>query len=141
MISHSAPLLDTSQKVFEFFRPRVAPLQEEVWVAALNSQLLLIDHALIFRGTVDHCSIHPRDIFRFLLLNNATSFVLVHNHPSGSSTPSPQDLKMTMRIAQSAKILQIIFIDHVIVCEQNYFSFADHGFGSQKRKTQRKAPP
>lgn len=132
-------VLDTSLKVFEFFQPIINDLQEEVWVVALNSHLDVIGYELIFRGTVDACGIHPRDIFRFLISRNASSFILVHNHPSGDPTPSVFDFRITRQIARAAKIIEIAMIDHVIVTKEKHFSFAEQNLNEKRRPGTRRS--
>lgn len=130
----SAPtVLDTSQKVFDLFRVLVHKQQEEVWAAALNPQLELIDYQLIFRGTVDACAIHPRDLFRFLIVKNASSFILVHNHPTGDPRPSLYDIQVTQKISRAADLIEISLIDHVIIGTTEHFSFADRGLRVQRK--------
>jgi DNA repair protein RadC len=78
----------------------------------------------IARGTVNESLAAPREIFRPAIIHSA--FALVHNHPSGEPTPSQADLQLTRRMAAAAEILQINFLDHVIV-GQGYFSFQEAG--------------
>lgn len=89
--------------------------QEEFWVLALNPSKDLIEMRMLFRGTVDACLVHPRDVFRFLCEVNATSFVVAHNHPSDAVTASAQDWNFTRRLAACAEIFEIALLDHIIV--------------------------
>ncbi len=99
---------------------------EEVWVVALNAQLKALATELVFRGCVDHCEVHPREIVRFLFKNNASSFVLYHSHPSGNCNPSKQDLKFTRKLSKLADLCEIKMVDHIIVSlNETYFSFSD----------------
>lgn len=100
---------------------------EEVWAAALNSDKRVTAAACLFRGTVDQCLTHPRDIFRFGCLHNAAALVLAHNHPSGQVRPSRQDLEWTRRIKEAAEILMIPVVDHLILGQRSYFSFMESG--------------
>lgn len=126
--------LSTSLQVFECLKPQYNPHAEEVWILALNSQLQLIRKEMLFRGTVDHCLLHPRDVLRMLVLCNATSFIMSHNHPSEDCLPSDQDLIMTRKIHQLAQLIQIPMNDHVIMTSKTYFSMADHGYFLKWRK-------
>lgn len=119
--------LDSSLKGYAFFSRWMDEDVEEVWVAALDSQLQIIDKKLIFRGTVNSCLFHPREIIRFLCLQNASSFVMAHNHPSGNPKPSNPDIKMTKKIFELSKLLEIPIQDHLIIAGEKYFSFADSG--------------
>jgi DNA repair protein RadC len=100
--------------------------QEIVRVVLLDAQHRCITKVDISKGTVNECLAHPREIFRPAIIHSAFAFALVHNHPSGEPTPSQADLRLTRRIAAAAEILQINFLDHVIV-GQGYFSFQEAG--------------
>jgi DNA repair protein RadC len=106
--------------------------QEVVRVVLLDSQNRCIRKVDIFKGTVNECLAHPREIFREAIIGSAFAFALVHNHPSGVPDPSDADLQLTKRIKSGARILQIKFLDHVIVgqarsCGDAYFSFREAG--------------
>ena len=106
--------------------------QEVVRVVLLDSQLRCITKVEIAKGTVTASLAYPRDIFRPAITHASFGFVLVHNHPSGSVSPSEADLRLTKRIVSGSRILQIKFLDHVIVGEpiddrQGYFSFQEAG--------------
>ena len=100
--------------------------QEVVRVVLLDSQLRCITKVDIARGTVNESLAAPREIFRPAIIHSAFAFALIHNHPSGESTPSQADLQLTRRVAAAAEILQINFLDHVIV-GRGYFSFQEAG--------------
>jgi DNA repair protein RadC len=106
--------------------------QEVVRVVLLDGQHRCITKVDIFKGTVNECLAHPREIFRSAILHSAFAFVLVHNHPSGHANPSEADLQLTERIAAGARVLQLNFLDHVIVGHpmdgrSGYFSFQEAG--------------
>jgi DNA repair protein RadC len=119
--------LNSSRTAFAFFQKNISTEVEEFWIAALNPGLEILDKKLLFRGTVDSCMIHPRDMIRFLCLQNATSFLIAHNHPSGDSRPSRSDIQITKRILYLSCILEIPMNDHLILAGESYFSFADRG--------------
>jgi len=126
---------NSSLQAFEVLRPNFNPFAEEVWVLALNSQLQVQGLEMIFRGTVDQCLIHPRDIFRFLILNNASSFILAHNHPSKEVLPSAEDLVLTRKIHSASLLFQIPLLDHIVFSGEQYFSMADHNYLKSWKKT------
>lgn len=128
--------LDTSQKAFDYFLPLFDTDQEEVWVAALTSQLEVIARRLIFRGTVDRCHFHARDVFRFAISHNASCLVMAHNHPNGDPTPSEHDFRITRRMRNAGRLLEIAMLDHLIIGGGRFFSFADHRCLSGKRPRQ-----
>ena len=106
--------------------------QEVERVVLRDSQLRCITKVEISKGTVNASLAHPREIFRPAITHSSFGFALVHNHPSGSVSPSDADLRLTKRIASGARILQIKFLDHVIVGQAiadrpGYFSFQEAG--------------
>lgn len=98
---------------------------EELWCLALGPSLKLLSIKMIFRGTVDSCTVHPRDIFRFACLKNASQLIIAHNHPSGDCSPSVQDLQFTHRIVFVGREIEIPIIDHLIITRKSYRSLAD----------------
>jgi DNA repair protein RadC len=108
---------------------------EELWVIALNPKCVVINSAMVFRGTVDSCFIHPRDIFRYGILQNASSLIVAHNHPSDDPYPSESDKLMTKKLREGADLLQIPLVDHIIVTRNRYFSFAESQGWGRKAST------
>jgi DNA repair protein RadC len=100
--------------------------QEVVRVVLLDTQHRCITKLDIAKGTVNESLAYPREILRPAIIHSAYAFVLVHNHPAGTAKPSEADLQITKRIASAARILQINFLDHVIVGE-GFFSFQEAG--------------
>jgi DNA repair protein RadC len=98
--------------------------QEVVRVVLLDAQNRCVTKVDISKGTVNESLAAPREIFRPAIIHSAYAFVLVHNHPSGQTSPSEADLQLTKRVAAAAQILQIHFLDHVIV-GQSFFSFQE----------------
>jgi DNA repair protein RadC len=106
--------------------------KEALKVVLLDTRLCLQRVDDISLGSLSECIAHPREIFRSVIEHNAYSFILVHNHPSGDPTPSDADRRMTIRISEAARILQVNFCDHVIVGipapgRSPYFSFKENG--------------
>ncbi len=110
------------------FRKKIRLDVEELWVAALNSQLELIELEMIFRGTVSHCLSHPRDIARFVCLQNSSFFMMAHSHPSGNSNPSKQDIKITRQLLTVSRLIEIPLLDHLIISKENYTTLARREF-------------
>jgi DNA repair protein RadC len=101
---------------------------EEFWALALGPTKALLQSKMIFRGTVDACLVHPRDVFRFACLSNASSLIVAHNHPSGDATPSEQDLIITRQLLRASDIVEIPLLDHLIVAGGSYTSLAREGW-------------
>lgn len=115
------------KEAYQFFRTRIRGDIEEFWMATLNSDKKITASACLFRGTVDHCLFHPRDVFRFACLHNASSFVVAHNHPSGSALPSAEDIQVTEQLLTLSLVMQIPIVDHLILAGRGYYSFLEKG--------------
>lgn len=113
---------------------------EEFWAIALNSKKQVLARACLFKGTVDSCSFHPRDLFRFAYLENSVSLIVAHNHPHSGSNPSEEDIEVTENILWAGKILQIDLLDHLILGSDGYFSFADNGLLDQMAQKLLRSP-
>lgn len=118
--------ITSSRNAYHILRDQFDPHQEEFWVLALQSNSKLVGKRCLFRGTANFCPVHPRDIFRFALLSNATSLIISHNHPSQDLLPSVSDIKLTKQLVKAGKILQIPIVDHLILSKTGYVSFLDH---------------
>ncbi|MCH2534190.1 MAG: JAB domain-containing protein [Bdellovibrionales bacterium] len=120
--------INNSLDAYQYLKNRLRSPVEEIWVVCLHSNNKIIRSRCVFRGSVNFCNYHPRDIFRYTCLSNASKFILAHNHPSGESTPSFKDIEMTKKIKQISEIMDIPFIDHIICAKKDYYSFADNGW-------------
>ena len=128
-----AAVLDTPERVFEMMGPQLAHLpQEQVVVVPVDTRMRHMGTTVVSVGTVNESTAHPREIFRPVIARGAFGFVLVHNHPSGDPSPSRADEAVTRRVAEAAQLLQIRFVDHLIVGRPSpgraaYFSFREAG--------------
>ncbi len=100
---------------------------EEFWVIYLSRSLKVIKKEKISEGGVASTIVDVKKIFKVAIDVLASSIALCHNHPSGNLTPSSQDIKLTRNIIKAGKMLDIEVIDHIIITEDNYYSFADNG--------------
>ncbi|NCC10674.1 MAG: JAB domain-containing protein [Bacteroidia bacterium] len=117
-----------SKDIYHLFQPLMCDLdREEFWVLLLNQGNRLIDKVRISTGGIDGTYADVRFILREALLHRATQIAVAHNHPSGNAHPSSEDRSLTQHIQQGAKTMNIRLIDHLVVCEDSYFSFADEG--------------
>jgi len=102
--------------------------QQEYFITiTLDGANHVIEKRVISIGTVNQSLVHPREVFSPALCERATSIILAHNHPSGELSPSVEDINITQRLGESAKLLGIELLDHVIVSKNGYFSFNDEG--------------
>lgn len=120
--------ITSSQDSYQTFRPLLEGLNhEEFYVLLLNRSNRIIKHALISSGGINQTVVDPRIIFKHAIDSMACSMILAHNHPSGQLKPSDQDVLLTRKIKASAKIMEIELLDHLILTDYGYFSFADSG--------------
>lgn len=120
------PQIKSSREIAEMLLPQMRDLKIEVFKAIfLDSQNRVIEIVDIAEGTVNRASPFIREIFHKALARFAVSLICVHNHPSGDVNPSPQDRQFTKDLAQASQVLGIKFLDHMIIGDNRYYSFAD----------------
>lgn len=108
--------LDTPELIHDFFGPQLRHLsQEQVVVAVVDTRLRHLGTTVVSMGTVSESNAHPREILRPVITRGAFGFVLVHNHPSGDCSPSRADELVTRRLVEAANLMQVTFLDHVII--------------------------
>ena len=100
---------------------------EEFRVLTLDVQHRVTRDVLITRGILNGSLVHPREVFRVAIAEAAAGIIVVHNHPSGTPTPSPDDRAVTTQLANAGRIVDVPLSDHVIVAGDRYFSFAEAG--------------
>ena len=99
--------------------------QENLYCLYFDNKQKLIGKKLMFIGTINRIIVHPREIFKEAYLLSASSIVCIHNHPSGDVTPSREDKEFTKNLVEIGKIQGIPVVDHIIVSEDEYYSFYD----------------
>ncbi len=120
------PQFTCSKEVYQFFRSIIADFSyEEAWYLTLNRANKLIGYYHLSTGGQTSTIIDPRRILRQALYDEATAVVLAHNHPSGTLNPSNEDLNITRKLKEACKLLDIQLLDHLIVSQTAYYSFAD----------------
>ena len=111
-------------KIYEGFKDLIKDeKQENFYSLYFDTKQNLIDYKLLFKGTLNITTVHPRDIFKEAFLLNAASIIIIHNHPSGDPLPSKPDVDLTNQINTISKIMGINFLDHIIIGQDKYFSF------------------
>ena len=140
--------VNTQIKAVEFIIREFSGLDREVFlVLNLDAACRPININIVSVGTLSETMVHPREVFKASILSNAAKVICVHNHPSGSLTPSEQDISITNRLMECGKILGIEVEDHLIIGGQSgeYFSFQESaarnmeakGIGESKRAAER----
>lgn len=122
------PKVVTSSDCAAIFKPLLSDLpHEEFWVLLLNRNNLVIDKMLVSQGGLSGTVIDVRIILKMALDKLACSIILCHNHPSGNLMPSEADKDITKKIKEAGKHMDIPVLDHLIIANDSYFSFADEG--------------
>ena len=120
-------VLSSPQAVLNFARLKLAGLPWEVFmVIYLNSKNKVLGHQILQEGTVDRAAIYPRRLIEEALARHAAGIILIHNHPSGDSTPSPEDKQLTRALTEAARTIDLRVLDHIIVGKEGYFSFTEN---------------
>jgi DNA repair protein RadC len=120
--------INSSRVIFDVMQPIIGELpHEEFWVLYLNNANKIIHKAQLSKGGITGTVVDVRLVLKMALEHNALSIVLSHNHPSGKLLASDSDIELTQKVKLAAKQLDMHLLDHVIITENGYYSFADQG--------------
>lgn len=130
--------VDTQKKLFsikkitspsdiaEIFIPLLRDkVKEEFYVVCLNSANKIIRTELISVGNLNSSVVHPREVFKVAVENNSANIILLHNHPSGNSEPSAEDISLTRKMVEAGKIMDIQVFDHIIIAGNKFASLVE----------------
>ena len=122
------PLFDSPARVKDYLALQLRPLGHEVFaVLFVDSRQRLLAFEVMFRGTLAHTSVHPREIVKRALALNAAAVVLAHNHPSGAAEPSRADELLTQSLRAALALVDVRVLDHLVVGAASVLSFAERG--------------
>ena len=120
--------ITSSKSIFELMQPIIGELShEEFWIIYLNNSNKVLSKSQLSKGGITGTLVDVRLVFKMVLEMGAVSIILCHNHPSGALKPSDADKQITRKLKLAGESLDIKILDHLIVTENNYFSFADEG--------------
>lgn len=123
---------NTPETIAEYFMEKLRhEEQEQVCCMMLDSGTHLLGECILSKGTVNSSLISPREIFLEALRHHAVGIILVHNHPSGDPSPSRDDYALTERIQKAGDLLGISLMDHIVIGDHRYYSFAEEGVLTQ----------
>lgn len=118
----------SSMDAHKIFHSLIADVPyEEFWILILNRANRVIGKHKISEGGISGTVVDPKKVFKTALDHHASSIILGHNHPSGMSNPSEADLKITKKLVEAGRLMEIAVLDHIIVGSDQYYSFADEG--------------
>ncbi len=122
------PSVKSSRDAYAIMQPLVGDLShEEFWILLLNRSNRLMDVIRTSQGGISGTVTDIRMILKNAILHSASSLVLCHNHPSGNLKPSRADMEITKKMNEAARLMDIKVLDHIILADRDYFSFADEG--------------
>ena len=122
------PVYKSSREMFDYLYHSMRDLKKEVFkVIYLNAQYQIIETADLFQGTVNGSFVPPREVMEDALEKNAAALIFAHNHPSGNAEPSQSDRQLTRDLVYAGSIMQIRVLDHIVIGNNTYFSFATEG--------------
>ena len=120
--------MTSPQKVARYFIEELNGLTvEKFYIAMLSTANKVLKMQEVSSGILNASLVHPREVFKPAILNSAASIILVHNHPSGNLNPSLEDKKITEKLVETGKIVDIKVLDHFIIAGNNYYSFKENG--------------
>ena len=124
----SRPVCHSSQEVYDYLCHALRDVKRERFKAIfLDPKNQVIEEKTLFEGTVDSSAVYPREVIRDALRYEASALIFAHNHPSGDPEPSLCDREVTRDLVFAARVVQIRVLDHIIIGNNRYFSFADQG--------------
>ena len=127
-------LCETPTQAADYWRthiiqhPYFNPECECLVVLILNTRRKIKGHYFVSIGTMDTILAHPREVFRLAIMASAHAIIIMHNHPSGESTPSEADIKITRDLLRAGQLLKIDVVDHVVIGNPNHTSFRELGY-------------
>ena len=121
------PVINSFDSLVDYCRSAMAYGDiEEFRIIYLNTKLRLIGEETMQKGTINSVSIHPREVIKSAMEQKAAAIIMVHNHPSGDTTPSKADIEMTKAVARACRLVNITLLDHLIISRSSCYSFAEH---------------
>lgn len=119
------PTMASARDIYRYFLPKMQDLMyEECHVLLLNHRLQAIESRMVSSGGIASATVDIRRVLHYALIANATAIALCHNHPSGTSAPSPADDHLTTSLQKACEAVNLRFVDHIVLADGNYYSYA-----------------
>ena len=123
----------TTKDIVDYFMPYMRDAKKEVFKAILlDGKNKIIKDVTISEGTLNKGIVHPREVIKEAITESASALILLHNHPSGESEPSQEDIEITNRLISACELVGIRVLDHVILGDNKYYSFYNEGLIKEK---------
>ena len=129
-VPYEVPVIKSPAEVYQAAKQLLAlheEPEEHFCIFCLNTKNKIVGVHTISIGTLNASIVHPREVFKAAMLNNASAIICFHNHPSGDPEPSREDIETTRRLVEAGEIMGIKVFDHVIIGEQRYLSMKEEG--------------
>jgi len=127
--------ITTSSDIVDYFIPYLRDMKKEIFKAVLlDGKNKIIKDVTISEGTLTKSIVHPMEIIKEAIIESTSALVLIHNHPSGEPQPSQDDIEITNRIISACELIGIRVLDHIIIGDNNYFSFFNEGLIKEETK-------
>ena len=121
--------ISSPKDAYEMIKEQLEGLDREQFIiACLNTKNEPTNISVVAVGTLNKAIVHPREVFKTAILSNAASIMAFHNHPSGETTPSQQDIQLTNRLYEAGELLGIKLLDHLIIGDGTFTSLKDKGY-------------
>lgn len=123
--SYNSRSISNSKEIVQFinsFEELEKETEEKMLLICLNNKNQIISFSEIAKGSINACYIDMKTIFKNVLLTNSSKIIMVHNHPSGNATPSKEDIKLTNKVKEACKLIDVILLDHIIIADENFES-------------------
>lgn len=121
--------ISSSRDLFDHYHPGLRDLRHEIFkVVLLDAKHAIVRDATVSAGSLTLSIVHPREVFTMAVRESAAAVIFLHNHPSGDPTPSQEDRVLTARLVSAGEVLGIRVLDHIVVGDGRYVSFADQGW-------------
>ena len=121
--------ISSPKDAYEMIKEQLEGLDREQFIiACLNTKNEPTNISVVSLGTLNKAIVHPREVFKTAILSNAASIMAFHNHPSGETTPSQQDIQLTHRLVEAGELLGIKLLDHLIIGDGTFTSLKEKGY-------------
>jgi len=121
--------ITSSRDLFTHYHPTLRDLRHEIFkIVLLDAKHAIMRDATVSEGSLTLSIVHPREVFTFAVRESAAAVIFLHNHPSGDPTPSQEDRVLTARLVSAGEVLGIRVLDHLVIGDGRYVSFADQGW-------------